>query len=218
MKKYLRWVIGLIMLGCVITGFFLELAPDTIPAHYNLHGEVDRWGSKYEFFVFPICNMVFAAAMLAVAKYEKKQGREMNERVVGTMTVMVLVVFQALWTFFMRKAIGIAEQTWSFDGIGEKAVTLLFMASLIPIGNMMPKAEMNSLFGLRTKWSMANENCWQKSQRLGGYVSIVIGILGVALISLCPASWAGVIGITLILIMLAVCLIGSYRIYKRDQG
>lgn len=45
------------------------------------------------------------------------------------------------------------------------------------LGNAMPKASRNTLFGLRTVWSMKNDRVWQKSQRFGGYASVVFGFL-----------------------------------------
>jgi len=82
----------------------------------------------------------------------------------------------------------------------------------------MPKAERNSLFGLRTKWSMANDWCWQQSQRLGGYASVLLGIIGTLLTALCPASWGGYLALAVIILLLVISLYGSYRIWKYDQA
>ena len=48
----------------VMVGWFL---PDTIPAHYGVSGQVDRWGSKYECFVLPGITLAFGALMLLAA-------------------------------------------------------------------------------------------------------------------------------------------------------
>ena len=81
----------------------------------------------------------------------------------------------------------------------------------------MPKAQRNSVLGLRTKWSMADDVCWQKSQRLGGFLMVGTGILGVALVSLVPAAWAGITVLALILVMAAAATAGSYAIWKRTR-
>ena len=49
----------------VMVGWFL---PDTIPAHYGVSGQVDRWGSKYECFVLPGITLAFGALMLLAAR------------------------------------------------------------------------------------------------------------------------------------------------------
>lgn len=45
------------------------------------------------------------------------------------------------------------------------------------IGNFLPKCKLNSVIGLRTKWSTANEDVWFKCQRFGGVLFVVCGIL-----------------------------------------
>jgi len=218
MKIWAKWIIVLILLTAVMTGIFLEIAPDTIPAHYNIQGQVDRMGSKYEFLLFPLINLLFGAFMGLLARYEGKAGREQNERIVGILTVWILILFNGMFAFFMWKAVSLSQQLAVPGTLGEKALCLLLTASLIPIGNIMPKAERNSLFGLRTKWSMANDWCWQQSQRLGGYASVLLGIIGTLLTALCPASWGGYLALAVIILLLVISLYGSYRIWKYDQA
>ena len=216
MKKVYYWIVALILLTAVITGIFLEIAPDTIPAHYDLQGQVDRMGSKYEFLLFPFINLLFGAFMAWLARLEGTAGRDQNERIVGIMTLWVLLLFNGMFVFFMWKALSQAQTLWELGALGEKTLLLLLMTSLIPIGNLMPKAERNSIFGLRTKWSMANDRCWQQSQRLGGFASVILGLLGVVLTSLCPVRWGGYISLAIIGILLVVSLWGSYRIWRED--
>ena len=51
MKK-IMWAISFIsLIGTVIV---LQFMPDRIPMHYDMAGNIDRWGSKYESLIFPI--------------------------------------------------------------------------------------------------------------------------------------------------------------------
>lgn len=218
MKKLYGWTIALVLLGFVLAGIFLTLAPDQIPVHYNIRGEADRWGSKYEFLVMPVCSLLFGALMSGIARYEGKKGRDMNEKVVGILNIWILIVFNILWGFFMWKSV---DRENLGSGIGElpgKLISILLSASLIPVGNLMPKAARNGAFGLRTKWSMASDWCWQQSQRIGGYVSVGTGILGVIVSALCPAAWSGYILLVLLAGMTVICCWASYRIYKKQSG
>ena len=100
---------------------------------------------------------------------------------------------------------------------GSKSIHLLLAASFLPLGNKMPKATRNSLYGLRTKWSMADDVCWQKSQRLGGYLLMGTGILGVILVSLLPVEWGTFALVGLLLIMAVAATVGSYVIWKKEN-
>lgn len=217
MKKAYRWILALVLLSFVIAGVFLALAPEQIPVHYNASGQIDRWGSKYEYLVMPVLTAVFAGFMAWVAGYERKKDRESNERVVAGMTVWVLILFNVLWLFFMVKAVKIAQTDGAAQELSARGMMILLMASFIPLGNRMPKAQRNSLLGLRTKWSMADDVCWQKSQRLGGIVMVTAGAVGVAVMSVVPADWISWIAPVLILGAAAVASIGSYGIWKRQR-
>ena len=217
MKKAYKWIIALVVIGFVIVGLFFSMAPAQIPVHYDISGQIDRWGSKYEFILLPIINLLFGGFMAWLARREQKQGREMNEQVVTGMTVCVLVFFNLLWLFFMWKAIDVDNFDSGLGELSTKAFMILIFASFIPLGNSMPKAQRNSIYGLRTKWSMANDRCWQKSQRFGGYVLVISGIIGTLLCALLPSHWGGYIMLLVIAIATVTCIVGSYRIYRNEQ-
>ena len=216
MRKSYRWMIGLTLLSFVMTGIFLTLAPDTIPVHYNAAGEIDRWGSKYEFLLFPILTLVMGLFMGLVARHEGKKGENTNALVAAGVGVWSLVLFNAIWLFFFWKTLAGTDLNGGED-LEIKGIFLLLMASFLPLGNQMPKARRNSLFGLRTKWSMADDVCWQKSQRLGAYSLMGMGILGIVLVSLLPAARATFAVLGLLLIMALVDIIGTYVIWKKEN-
>lgn len=216
MKKAYRWITGLILLSFVTVGVFLTMAPDVIPAHYDFAGNIDRWGSKYEFLLFPAVTALMGGFLAFVARFEGKKGREMNEKVVTILGIWVLLLFNAIWLFFMWKAVQGTVLSNGWD-LGSKGLLVLMMASFIPLGNIMPKTQRNAVFGLRTKWSMANDVCWQKSQRFGGYLMVATGLVGIAVVSILPVLWAGYASLVLILAMTVVATIGTYRIWIKES-
>ncbi len=213
-KKY-AWMTGLMLVSFVTVGIFLSIAPEQIPAHYDIFGNIDRWGSKYEHLLFPLFSAIMCIFMAVVARLERKKGNGLNETVVLAVGVWVQVLFNALWIFFSWKAL--QGTNLSGAGLSEKLILVLTMALLILLGNMMPRATRNSIFGLRTKWSMADDVCWQKSQRFGGYLLVCTGIVGVALISLLPGQWGAYTMLVLMIGMVAAAVLGSYRIYRGEQ-
>lgn len=50
MKK-IMWLLSLVPL--IITAAALQFLPESVPMHYNMAGQIDRWGSKYENLIFP---------------------------------------------------------------------------------------------------------------------------------------------------------------------
>ena len=217
MKKAYGRIVVLVLLTFVITGIFLTVAPDQIPVHYNIHGEIDRWGSKYEFLVFPFISLFMGGVMACVAKSTKKQGEEFNEKVITGMTVAVLIGFNVMFVFFMWKALTPDSLSNGLGDVGVKILLLLMSASFIPLGNIMPKTTRNGMVGLRTKWSMADDVCWQKSQRLGGMLMVATGMLAIVLVSLLPVSWGAHALLVLLLVDLLASVWGSWRIYQKEH-
>jgi len=61
----------------------------------------------------------------------------------------------------------------------------------IIVGNYLPKARQNYTIGIKVPWTLANEENWNRTHRLAGYMWMICGILMV-LISLTrflPAEW-----------------------------
>ena len=217
MKKLYGWIVALILFSFVCTGLFLTIAPDRIPAHYNARGEVDRWGSKYEYLLLPAISLISGGLLPLVGRYEAKKGRGDNEKIVGWLTVWMLIVFNALWIFFMAKAVDPDTAVKGLTGFSAKGICILLMVLLIVLGNQMPKVSRNSALGLRTKWSMADDVCWQKSQRFGGFLIVSTGIVGAAAVSIAPVAWSGYLVIGMVLVMTCAASIGSYRIYRKEH-
>lgn len=43
--------------------------------------------------------------------------------------------------------------------------------------NFMPQIKQNYTFGCRTPWALNDEHNWQRTQRMGGYTFVVMGIV-----------------------------------------
>lgn len=53
-------LIGIVALTAMVTMIVLQWnnLPDTVPAHFGVSGEVDRWGSKWELLILPVISIV----------------------------------------------------------------------------------------------------------------------------------------------------------------
>lgn len=217
MKKIYGWIITLILVSFVMIGVFLTVAPDVVPVHYDAGGNVDRWGSKYEFLLFPGISLLGGATMLLTGRFGTKNEPQ-NEKAIGVITIWMLILFNGLWTFFMVKALQGGTVNQNLSGQSMKWVSMALFGSFIPLGNLMPKVKRGSMIGLRTKWSMASDACWQKSQRLAGFWMVGTGIVGIAVTAIVPADWSVFILLGAIVPMAIVGTIGTYLIYKREMN
>lgn len=169
----------LMFLPVLLTVILLPFLPEQIPAHYDLHHQVTRWGSKYEAFIFPALTIAFGLFMLGISSYASKQeaAGKNNENICITAGILTLLLFNVLTGYSLYTDFHKIEDLSAVTVDINQLVFGILGVSLIIIGNIMPKTRRNSLMGLRTVWSMKNETTWKKSQRFGGILFIITGLL-----------------------------------------
>ena len=98
-----------------------------------------------------------------------------------------------------------------------RVISLVMGVLLIVLGNAMPKARKNALYGVRNSWSMSSDEVWRKSQRFGGFASVVAG----ALLLAAAMFLKGIVNLlaeTVILVLwVVICFTASYRYYKTEK-
>ena len=147
MKKLYALCYGVILLCIVGTAILLIFTPDTIPAHYNFAGEVDRFGSKYENLIFPLFAIIMGAFFILFAKLQRKNGLAVNEKILLYTGICTLLFFTALGFYFMLKAIRYdpdATATVSIDVMKFTGIAIGIL--LIVLGNIIKTAVRHSDF------------------------------------------------------------------------
>ncbi|HEU5228101.1 MAG TPA: SdpI family protein, partial [Ktedonobacteraceae bacterium] len=82
------------------------------------------------------------------------------------------------------------------------------------LGNYTGKMRRNFWMGIRTPWTLASAVVWERTHRLGGWLFVAVGLLGIPL-SFVPALrlWGIVIPIIAVSIFLYIY---SYVCYQRQ--
>ena len=223
MKHLYRLALALIVLGFVEAAVFFMLAPDTVPAHYNAAGEIDRMGSKYEYVAFPCLAAVSGAIFLPLAKRarsKKEKDHELEEMILVAAGVFESLLFDGMGGFFMWRAAvypeGALPAMPAIDMM--RVMSLVLGVLLIALGNVMPKARKNGLFGVRTSWSMSGDEVWRKSQRFGGFTLVLAGALLLADAMFLEGVVNFLVQTSVLAIWAVVSIAASYRYYKAERS
>lgn len=212
MKSKYYVISALMFLTLIYTIIFMIISPDSIPMHYNVLGEIDRYGSKYEMIMLPIFVLISGIVPMLFAKHFKSKSDKSSEKLSLNVGIVLVLMFIALYVLFSVIALN-SNIEYGTD-IG-KVIIIAIGIFFTVLCNLMPKARLNSLFGIRTSWSIANEKTWQKSQRFGGYSGVICGII-LVISGLVFSFEIGII-VTIVLITLWAVLssIMSYVFYKK---
>lgn len=215
-KKTIYYI--LMFLPLVVTLIALRYLPDRIPAHYGFDGQVTRWGSKYEAFVYPAATILMGWFLLGMARLSAKQEKdgENNKNVILVTGIFVLLLFNvqngyALYTD-LHKIEDLSAVPLDMYQIVFGFVGLL----MIVVGNIMPKVRMNSVAGLRTRWSMKNEATWKKCQRMGGISFIIGGIFMIGGCVILEGSSCMAASLCIGVILMGVDTFLTYRIAGKN--
>ena len=219
---------GLMALMFITTAVALQFVPDIIPAHYDATGEITRWGSKNELFILPAMTLFFVVLLQLItffferraknSPFEKEKAEcRTNIKVLNLATIGMEVMFTIMGGWFLWTAKAEAESSATHAIMGVNFGWIIMGLLFIFLGNIMPKTRMNGVIGVRTEWSMFNEVTWAKSNRFGGYVFIVTGVLMMLVALVFNNTAALVINLLILLISVFVVMAYSYRVYMEEQ-
>lgn len=163
-------------LPLLVTLAALLVLPAEIPTHYDAAGNITRWGSKYEMLLLPLITLLMGGFLLKVSRWSGRQHQE-NRTAVVAIGCGALLVFNVMTVIFLVKAYRIAVQG---TGLELSVSRILFGVTgllLVCLGNVMPKLRRNGWCGVRTAWTMENDENWRRSQVVGGGVMLAAGLV-----------------------------------------
>ena len=95
-------------------------------------------------------------------------------------------------------------------------VQLIFALMFIVIGNLMPKVRQNTTLGIKIKWTLENEENWNRTHRFAGKLWVA-GSVVILLTMVLPEKAAYAVMIVDFLIMMVATVLYSYLFYRRQS-
>lgn len=200
-------VITLIITLCpIIIGLLLwDQLPDKVAIHFDSQNVPNGWGSK-GFAVWGLPLFCFAAQLLSMVGLladpkNKNITRKLVVPVVWIVPLCSVFANGAMYLYALEKKVNLALIVNIFVGI-------LFLI----IGNYLPKCKQNYTVGIKTPWTLDNEENWNKTHRFAGWCFLLGGV-GFFLNSL--LQWKGFAVLLLIMCLLPIPY--SFGIYIRGR-
>ena len=172
------------ILPILIGVFFWNRLPDVMATHFGANNEANGFTSK-AFAVFGLPLILLAAewfGALATSHDPKKQNisPKMFAFVLWIVPVVSLIGAATIYPYNLGYQIDITF-------IAELLLGVIF----IVVGNYLPKARQNYTIGIKIPWTLANEENWNRTHRLAGYLWVIGGILMViaALTGIAKTQW-----------------------------
>ncbi len=216
MNKILNKVVWLVIL---VPGIYLAFTwskiPETIPLHFDIKGNADRYGAKKELLVpvliLTVMSLFIYYLFLNIYRIDpKKYAAENKERLqrIGFAVAVFMSAMNCLIIYSGAKGGSRFDISLVLGGVG-----LLFAI----IGNYMPNMKPNYFAGFRLPWTLENPDNWKKTHALAAKIWFAGGLFIAVVCLLIPSIIALIVFFTVTLAMIIIPSVYSYRLFKKTK-
>ena len=185
--------------------------PDQVPTHWDISGEPDDFSSRARgAFMLPGIMLAVFVLMQWIPSLDPRASniekfRGSYDLVVGAMIAFLGVMH----VFALGNALG-----WQ---VNMTKVVLICLGTLfVMLGNYLPRARSNFVFGIRTPWTLSSDAVWTRVHRIGGYATAVAGLITIATAFL-ELRLSLAIALPSLLLSALVPIVYSYVLWARER-
>jgi uncharacterized membrane protein len=209
MKKSMVIVLVIILISFVIAVYFYPQMPDRMVSHWNVKEEVDGYMLKFwGLFLIPIVSVGLFLLFLLIPKIDPLKQNIEKFRKYFDMFIVLIIVF--LFYIYLLTIFWNLDYRFNMTIMMIPALGILFYY----VGILTENAERNWFIGIRTPWTLSNDIAWNKTNKLGGKLFKIAGI--VALIGILFQRYALWFVLVPVIAIAVYTLVYSYFEYKKQ--
>lgn len=204
----------IVILTLVPISYLFFIWPDlseSVPVHWNIDGVADRYGSKTELAIMVLSIPIVTYLLFLIVPLidPKKKVEEMGAKfsrlkwlIVGFMVVISMYIIYTASTDMAT------EPKWLFLIIG---------ALIAVMGNFFQTIRSNYFIGVRTPWTLENEEVWRLTHLLAGKIWFISGIVLTLLTFLLDSRQLFISTMLITAFIVIVPVVHSYMKYNELQ-
>ena len=164
-------LMAIVSLPFIYLAYIWNELPEKVPMHWNIKGEIDRFGEKSELLLIPILlPLLIYIIFLVVPKIDPKNKISKMGNKYQHIKILLTIFMSILALFIIYSA-----KNQSFAN--PNYIVLLIGILYIIFGNYFKTIKANYFIGIRTPWTLENETVWKETHKLGGKMWFVGGII-----------------------------------------
>lgn len=199
----------LLVVSFVIAAYGWMQAPERVPLHWSISGDVDRFGGPESLFFMPLIALGVYLLLRFAPKIDPFRAN--YESFIGTYDTLRLVILA-----FLTALGAVVTLAALNEGIDVNTLVLLMMGVLFMIlGNYLGKLRPNFFIGIRTPWTLTSKRAWIKTHRLAGWLMILMGFALVLAALVWPGQGVGSVAV-FAAVTAIVLMAYSYLVWRDD--
>lgn len=209
LKKELP-ILAIVLLPFIYLAYVWNELPSKVPMHWNIKGEIDRYGDKSELIIIPfLLPLLVYLIFLVVPKIDPKNKLNKMGGKLQAIKFLLTTLMSILALFIIYTA-----KNQSFTN--PNYIVIIIGVLFIVIGNYFKTIKPNYFIGIRTPWTLENETVWKKTHKLGGKMWFIGGILIVILSLILNKSLSFTIFMIITGVITIIPIAYSYLIYRNE--
>jgi uncharacterized membrane protein len=172
-KRWDRVSVVSVIVALVASAMVYSKLPDPLPTHFDLNGNPNGWMPRaIGAWVVPAIGLALWIFTRFIVKLlpggDKKR---LNASSVALVAMMTTVFVSAVHLVILYVAVVPGASV-------TKPIFALMGFLFIGIGLILPRMRRNPIIGIRTPWSLTNDENWARTNRMAGYSMVLGGIAG----------------------------------------
>jgi uncharacterized membrane protein len=209
MQRLARIVIALALLAAFgIAVWAYPQLPARVPSHWNAAGEVDGYSSRaFGAFGLPSIMLGLTALLLALPSIDPLKKNIASFRTEYEVFIAVFELFFLL--LYVQTILWALGTEISINAVVSLGCGMLYLT----IGWMISRAKRNFFIGIRTPWTLMNDEVWDRTHALGSKLFYAAGVI--ALLGVFVPDYAMWLILVPTLAATAITVVYSYLIYQQ---
>ncbi len=209
-REWAMWL--LILIPTLFSIVNWNVFPDKIPTHWGVDGQIDSYGGKWSVFLGPLVGTGLYFLMILIPKidprkknYDLFSGAYWMIRIGLVLLMCIIGMVTDLVSLGYHLNVGLIVQ-------------LSALGLFLIMGNQMGKIRPNYFVGIRTPWTLDNEEVWTKTHRFGGKVWVGFTLALIICVFFIPMKIFAIVFFVSIILMAIFPVVYSYVIHKKIKS
>lgn len=199
-KKWTKdiWALLIVNFAIFAAAFlvFDRQLPDVMPSHFDMNGNQDGSMPKWQFWLFYGGLGVLLPPAVAAMRFidPRKENYARFEGFYKLLRWVISLFLQGLFITIILHGLGHSIPV-------HKVIAGALGALWVVIGNRMGQVRSNFFIGIRTPWTLVDENNWNRTHRLAAKLWVLAGLIMFVMAWFATGIW--------VTVLILVCVLGS---------